>query len=81
MAKCSGNMDTEPERTVKAEIEKQVNISFLEDRKFELFVNGKQYNFLGTQSQPFPAKDLDHPDFLQQKKNFSISYISKGENV
>jgi hypothetical protein len=58
---------------------KTVIITFKENRKFELYVKGIQYIFEGAQSLPFPASDLSHPDFIQQEKNFSVSYISKGE--
>jgi hypothetical protein len=76
MAKYSGEMKPEPERVVTAANDKRVSITFLEDRKFELYIGGEQFTFNGTETKEIPASYVDHPDFIQQKKNFSVSYVS-----
>jgi hypothetical protein len=73
--KYSGNMDTEPDQAVTVSNDKIASITFLEDRKFELFVGGEQFTFLGTETKQIPASYLEHPDFIQQKKYFSVKGV------
>jgi hypothetical protein len=72
------NIDIKPnfEPIKRVPKDKRANITFLEDRKFELFIGREQFTFMGTETKEIPASYLDHPDFIQQAKYFSVSYIS-----
>lgn len=75
MAKYSGEMKSDPEQVVTSSNDQRVSITFLEDRKFELFIGGEQFSFMGTETKEMPASYLGHPDFIQQSKYFSVKGV------
>jgi len=69
--------DTEiKQEPVQTQTSGVVSITFLENRKFELFIGSEQFTFMGSESKQIPVSYLDHPDFKQQAKYFSVSYVS-----
>lgn len=54
---------------------KKFTITFKENRRFEMTVNREFYVFEGRQSITVDADFLDHPDFQNKRKYFSIKGI------
>lgn len=57
--------------------EKMYRVTFRENRTFELHLRKDTYRF-GPKEHKFVGEDfINHPDFIQQKKYFTVEEVTK----
>jgi len=74
--KYSGEMKPERNTTVEKEHDRRFEIQFTQNRSFELRIGRKTFLFgTGNRTHILNKKELDHPDFQQQARYFTVREV------